>query len=173
MLRHVKVLKIYTVSEDQVFIFTPFQGECSVQGYSVSLASRWYLVESEHLNFASGNALIRRNNAARTCKIKGKEKLHVVQHKYEPLVHGAEFVLVFWGARCLLLLALSLRRQELVPLVFWIEGSLQLTAVQGDTLNVDLNMQMFLWPAHHFLQEFFSSFRFIKLKCTEWKNNSK
>lgn len=69
------------------------------------------------------------------------------------------------------LLAVSLRKLEQVPFVFWMEGSLKLAAVQlqRDTLYVDLNMQVFLWPAHHFLQEFFSGFRFIKLKCTEWK----
>lgn len=66
----------------------------------------------------------------------------------------------------LLLLAVSLRKQELVPLGFWIEGSLKLTAVQlqRKTLNVDLNMQVFLWPAHHFLQEFFSSLQVYKIK---------
>lgn len=71
------------------------------------------------------------------------------------------------------MLAVSLRKQELVPLGFWIEGSLKLTAVQlqREILNVDLNMQVFVWPAHHFLQELFSSFEFMKLKRTEWKKN--
>lgn len=69
------------------------------------------------------------------------------------------------------LLAVYLRKQEQAPFVFWTEGSLKLAAVQlqRDTLN----MQVLLWPAHHFLQEFFSGFRFIKLKCTEWKKKFK
>lgn len=60
--------------------------------------------------------------------------------------------------------ALSLRKQELVPLVFWIEGSLELTAVQRDTPNVDLNVQVFLWPAHHFLQEVSLQLQVYKIK---------
>lgn len=50
---------------------------------------------------------------------------------------------------------------------------MKLTAVQLQRhfLNVDLNMQIFLWLAHCFLQEHFSSFKCIKLKCAEWKRN--
>lgn len=54
------------------------------------------------------------------------------------------------------LLAVSLRKLEQVPFGFWMEGSLKLAAIQlqRDTLCVDLSMQVFLWPADHFLQVF-------------------
>lgn len=58
------------------------------------------ILESEDFHFAFDNALIKRNNATHTCKLKVKEKLHLVQHKCDPLVYwydgsGTEFGLVF------------------------------------------------------------------------------
>lgn len=136
---------------------------------SASLANRWYLLESEDLKFAFHNALIRRNNAACTYK-KGKEGFSFIHHKCEPLVHGAEFVLVFWPAVVLLLLAVFSEKAGAGSFCFFgLRGAWNW--LQRNTLNLDLNIHVFLWPAYHFLQEFFSGFRFIKLKCTEWGKN--
>lgn len=44
------------------------------------------ILESEHFSFAFDNALIRRKNATRTCKLKAKEKLHCVQHKCDTAI---------------------------------------------------------------------------------------